>query len=70
MRKYLLSFHKRHIDRELITGPYIDHIRQEVKAITLKCRQRKLKKFSECKEIMWRTRSLRKRSQEATEESL
>ncbi|KAK1563468.1 hypothetical protein Q3G72_028008 [Acer saccharum] len=39
-RSYMLSFHKRH--RELITGPYIEHVMKEGKAVVLKNRQRKL----------------------------
>ncbi|TXG59032.1 hypothetical protein EZV62_016861 [Acer yangbiense] len=39
-RSFKLSFHKRH--RELITGPYIEHVMKEGKAVFLKNRQRKL----------------------------
>ncbi|KAI9154431.1 hypothetical protein LWI28_026236 [Acer negundo] len=39
-RSFKLSFHKRH--RELITGPYIEHVMSEGKAVVVKNRQRKL----------------------------
>ncbi|XP_038716257.1 AAA-ATPase ASD, mitochondrial-like [Tripterygium wilfordii] len=39
-RYYKLSFHKRH--RELILGPYLNHVLKEGKAMKIKNRQRKL----------------------------
>ncbi|KAK1561928.1 hypothetical protein Q3G72_003259 [Acer saccharum] len=39
-RSFKLSFHKRH--RELITGPYIEHVMSEGKAVSTENRQRKL----------------------------
>ncbi|KAL6143398.1 hypothetical protein ACLB2K_054093 [Fragaria x ananassa] len=39
-RRYKLTFHRRH--RDIITGTYIDHVRNEGKAITVSHRQRKL----------------------------
>ncbi|KAK2647588.1 hypothetical protein Ddye_015077 [Dipteronia dyeriana] len=39
-RSFKLSFHKRY--RELITGPYIEHVMSEGKAVSMKNRQRKL----------------------------
>ncbi|XP_062106721.1 AAA-ATPase ASD, mitochondrial-like [Humulus lupulus] len=39
-RYYILTFHKRH--RELIVGPYLNHVLKEGKAIKVRNRQRKL----------------------------
>jgi chaperone BCS1 len=46
-RFYRLTFHKRH--RDLILGPYLDHVLKEGKAIEVRTRQRKLYTNSDSK---------------------
>ncbi|XP_062151273.1 AAA-ATPase At3g28510-like [Alnus glutinosa] len=46
-RYYRLTFHKRH--RDLILGPYLDHVLKEGKAIEVRTRQRKLYTNSDSK---------------------
>ncbi|KAK4834097.1 hypothetical protein QYF36_016798 [Acer negundo] len=63
-RSFRLSFHKRH--RELITGPYIEHVMKEGKAVLLKNRQRKL--YSNNPSKHWYGQRVKKKEKDGDEE--